>query len=118
MCYKKGGHLAITDANLMLGRIMPDMFPKIFGPQENEALDVAGTRAAFEALAAEVAAFEAGHGRPAKSVDEVAIGFIAVANETMCRPIRALTQMKVGWMGCLSAGTMLVWVGVDWRVAH
>jgi hypothetical protein len=34
VCYKKGGHLAITDANLQLGRILPDTFPKIFGPKE------------------------------------------------------------------------------------
>jgi N-methylhydantoinase A/oxoprolinase/acetone carboxylase beta subunit len=34
VCYKKGGHLAITDANLALGRILPEMFPKIFGPNE------------------------------------------------------------------------------------
>lgn len=34
VCYKKGGYLAITDANLQLGRILPEMFPKIFGPKE------------------------------------------------------------------------------------
>lgn len=34
VCYKKGGHLAITDANLQLGRILPETFPKIFGPNE------------------------------------------------------------------------------------
>jgi N-methylhydantoinase A/oxoprolinase/acetone carboxylase beta subunit len=34
VCYKKGGHLAITDANLALGRILPALFPKIFGPNE------------------------------------------------------------------------------------
>jgi 5-oxoprolinase (ATP-hydrolysing) len=38
VCYKKGGHLAITDANLALGRILPEMFPKIFGPNEVCAL--------------------------------------------------------------------------------
>lgn len=94
VCYKKGGHLAITDANLLLGRILPDFFPKIFGPNEDEALDVEGCRAAFEALVAEVNAGGAGGGAPPKSVDEVAAGFVAVANEAMCRPIRALTQMK------------------------
>jgi 5-oxoprolinase (ATP-hydrolysing) len=39
VCYRKGGHLAITDANLVLGRILPDFFPKIFGPHEDEPLD-------------------------------------------------------------------------------
>lgn len=45
-------------------------------------------------MTAEVNAHAAAHGQPPKTVDEVAMGFIAVANETMCRPIRALTQMK------------------------
>lgn len=39
VCYKKDGHLAVTDANLVLGRIVPDFFPKIFGPKANEPLD-------------------------------------------------------------------------------
>jgi hypothetical protein len=51
-------------------------------------LDAAGTQAAFEALTQEVNASEASTGKPPKSVDEVAMGFIRVANEAMCRPIR------------------------------
>ena len=39
VCYRKGGSLAITDANLLLGRLIPEFFPKIFGPAENEPLD-------------------------------------------------------------------------------
>ena len=40
VCYRKqGGTLAITDANLILGRLLPDFFPKIFGPKEDEPLD-------------------------------------------------------------------------------
>ena len=46
VCYRKGGHLAITDANLVLGRILPDFFPKIFGPHENEPLDGDAARSA------------------------------------------------------------------------
>lgn len=45
VCYRKpGGKLAVTDANAALGRIVPDFFPKIFGPNEDEALDVAGVQ--------------------------------------------------------------------------
>ncbi len=44
VCYRKGGHLAITDANLVLGRILPDFFPKIFGPTEDQSLDDAAAR--------------------------------------------------------------------------
>lgn len=43
VCYRKaGGNLAVTDANAVLGRIVPDFFPKIFGPNEDEPLDVDG----------------------------------------------------------------------------
>lgn len=44
MCYRKGGYLAITDANLLLGRILPDFFPKIFGEHEDQPLDEAAAR--------------------------------------------------------------------------
>lgn len=46
-CYRKGGPLTVTDANLILGRILPDHFPKIFGPNENEPLDVEAPRRLF-----------------------------------------------------------------------
>jgi len=42
VCYKKGGHLAITDANLALGRVLPEFFPKIFGPGEVGWVGVGG----------------------------------------------------------------------------
>jgi N-methylhydantoinase A/oxoprolinase/acetone carboxylase beta subunit len=35
VCYRKNGYLAITDANLFLGRLIPEFFPKIFGKTEN-----------------------------------------------------------------------------------
>ena len=51
VCYKKdGGELAITDANLILGRLLPEYFPKIFGPKENEPLDKELTKKAFEEM--------------------------------------------------------------------
>ncbi|KAK9917414.1 hypothetical protein WJX75_004082 [Coccomyxa subellipsoidea] len=92
VCYRKGGYAAITDANLVLGRILPDFFPNIFGPNEDQPLDADAARHALEELTKQIN--DASPGQPAKSVDEVAMGFVRVANETMCRPIRALTQMK------------------------
>ncbi|CAL8463366.1 g2900 [Coccomyxa elongata] len=92
VCYRKGGYAAITDANLVLGRILPEFFPNIFGPNEDQPLDSDAARRALEELARQIN--EGSPGQPAKSVDEVAMGFVRVANETMCRPIRALTQMK------------------------
>lgn len=89
-CYRKGGPLAVTDANLLLGRLVPDHFPKIFGPNEDEPLDENATKSAFEQLAKEI---NADVGK-ALSLDEIAWGFLKIANETMCRPIRALTEAR------------------------
>eukprot|EP00980_Cylindrotheca_fusiformis_P021998 scaffold8869_cov136-Cylindrotheca_fusiformis.AAC.4 len=87
VCYRKNGVLAVTDANVVLGRVLPSQFPHIFGPKEDEPLDVEGARKAFEALGKLP---EAG----GRSPEELAFGFLQVANEAMCRPIRNLTQMK------------------------
>uniref|UniRef100_A0A670IUD6 5-oxoprolinase, ATP-hydrolysing n=1 Tax=Podarcis muralis TaxID=64176 RepID=A0A670IUD6_PODMU len=91
-CYRKGGPLTVTDANLCLGRLLPSYFPHIFGPTENLPLSPEATLQAFEELAARVNAFRGAS--PPLSVEEVAMGFIRVANEAMCRPIRALTQAR------------------------
>lgn len=53
-CYKKGGPLTVTDANLRLGRILPEFFPKIFGVSQNEPLDIDATNEAFRKLTLEV----------------------------------------------------------------
>eukprot|EP00967_Tisochrysis_lutea_P005567 scaffold6635_cov17-Tisochrysis_lutea.AAC.2 len=71
----------------------------IFGPTEDQPLDVAAAATALTALQQQVnkhgtANASAANPYTAKSVDEVASGFITVANEAMCRPIRALTQMR------------------------
>lgn len=96
VCYRKGGQLAVTDANLLLGRVIPDFFPYIFGPNENEPLDLEGTRAAFESLAPTINSYRREHDSHSKemSVEQIALGFLDVANEAMCRPIRQLTEMK------------------------
>ncbi|KAI9306007.1 Hydantoinase B/oxoprolinase-domain-containing protein [Cunninghamella echinulata] len=89
-CYRKGGPLAVSDANLYLGRLLPDFFPKIFGPHENESLDAEIVKEKFTQLAQEINTTTG----ESKSLDEIVYGFIKVANETMCRPIRALTEAK------------------------
>ncbi|PGH05604.1 hypothetical protein AJ79_06771 [Helicocarpus griseus UAMH5409] len=89
-CYRKGGPLTVTDANLFLGRLLPEYFPKIFGPNENEALDVEVTRKKFTELAEQINK-ETGH---TKTAEEIALGFIQVANESMAKPIRALTEAR------------------------
>ncbi len=95
VCYRKGGHLAVTDANLVLGRLHPKYFPKIFGPNENEALDVEASRAVFEKLTAEINDYSKKRQLPAEmTLEEVALGFLRVANEVMVRPIREISVMR------------------------
>ncbi|KAJ5788095.1 Hydantoinase B/oxoprolinase [Penicillium paradoxum] len=94
-CYRKRGPLTVTDANLFLGRLIPDFFPKIFGPEESQGLDGQASQVLFEELTEKInhELTEGGQSRE-MSLDEVAYGFIKVANETMTRPIRSLTEAK------------------------
>nr|GEV86430.1 5-oxoprolinase [Tanacetum cinerariifolium] len=96
VCYRKGGELAVTDANLVLGYVIPDYFPSIFGPNEDQPLDIDETRKEFEKLAKQINSYRKTNDPSSKemSVEEIAQGFVNVANETMCRPIRQLTEMK------------------------
>ncbi|KAF7550997.1 hypothetical protein G7Z17_g5332 [Cylindrodendrum hubeiense] len=89
-CYRKGGPATVTDANLFLGRVLPEFFPKIFGKKEDEGLDVEASRKVLQVLADQVNQ-ETGKNLTA---DEVAYGFLTVANETMTRPIRSITEAK------------------------
>lgn len=68
--------------------------PQIFGPNENEGLDIEASRTLFEQLTNEI-----NEGKPDKlSLEQVAAGFLRVANETMCRPIRTYV-----WLGPTSS---------------
>lgn len=94
VCYRKGGHLTVTDANLLLGRIEPALFPHIFGENADLPLDVDATRKAFVELTETINDQMREIGEPEMTPEEVADGFVRVANETMCRPIRELTEAK------------------------
>ncbi|KAL2159117.1 hypothetical protein VTH06DRAFT_2876 [Thermothelomyces fergusii] len=89
-CYRKGGPATVTDANLFLGRLLPEFFPKIFGKNEDEGLDPEASRKVLQELADQIRR-ETGR---VMSVDEVAYGFLTVANEAMTRPIRSITEAK------------------------
>lgn len=94
-CYRKGGPLTITDANLFLGRLLPDFFPKIFGKNEDEGLDAQASEALFKELAKQINKEVSGGDKEKEmSLDEIANGFIKIANETMTRPIRSLTEAR------------------------
>ncbi|KAK3903952.1 putative oxysterol binding protein [Staphylotrichum tortipilum] len=89
-CYRKGGPATVTDANLFLGRLLPGFFPKIFGKNEDEGLDPEASRKVLQELADQI------HRETGRKmgVDEVAFGFLTVANEAMTRPIRSITEAK------------------------
>ena len=94
-CYRKGGPLTVTDANLFLGRLLPDFFPRIFGKTEDQSLDKEASEKCFKDLTVEINKEVAGSDKEKEmSEDEVAYGFIKIANETMTRPIRSLTEAK------------------------
>ncbi|MEP9366247.1 hydantoinase B/oxoprolinase family protein [Xanthobacter sp. VNH20] len=82
-CYRRGGPLAVTDANVMLGKLIPDFFPKIFGPNQDQALDADAVREKFAALAAEM-----GDGRTAEAAAD---GFITIAVENMANAIKKIS---------------------------
>jgi 5-oxoprolinase (ATP-hydrolysing) len=86
MCYRRGGPLAVTDANVMVGKLIPDFFPKIFGPSQNLPLDDASVREGFSKLAREI-----GDGR---SPEEVADGFIKIAVENMANAIKKISVQR------------------------
>uniref|UniRef100_A0A0K0E4N8 5-oxoprolinase n=1 Tax=Strongyloides stercoralis TaxID=6248 RepID=A0A0K0E4N8_STRER len=94
ICYRKNGYLTITDANVVLKKIIPERFPKIFGPNGNEPLDYAASYNEFEKLTKKINCYLNEMGQSSLSIENVAEGFINVANETMSRPIRTLTEGK------------------------
>lgn len=89
-CYRKGGPLTVTDANLFLGRLVLSSFPSIFGENANSPLDMAVVEAKFTEI---TAAFNAQTDQSLTPQD-VAHGFLEVANETMSRPIRNATEAR------------------------
>ncbi|MBD8627328.1 hydantoinase B/oxoprolinase family protein [Oxalobacteraceae sp. CFBP 8753] len=88
--YRRGGPLAVTDCNVMLGKVQPDYFPHLFGQRGNEALDVAAVRRGFDVLADEIGA--ATGERPAP--EAVAEGFIAIAVGNMANAIKQISVQR------------------------
>ncbi|HVL70892.1 MAG TPA: hydantoinase B/oxoprolinase family protein, partial [Beijerinckiaceae bacterium] len=85
-CYRRGGPLAVTDANVMVGKLMPEFFPAIFGPDQDQPIDADVVRERFEALAAEI-----GDGRGAA---EVADGLLRIAVANMAEAIKKISVQR------------------------
>ena len=90
-CYRRGGPLAVTDCNVMLGKIQPAHFPKVFGPKADEALDAEVVREKFTALAEEIAQAT---GKPKTSPEAVAEGFLRIAVENMANAIKKISVQR------------------------
>ncbi|HVS22579.1 MAG TPA: hydantoinase B/oxoprolinase family protein [Gammaproteobacteria bacterium] len=89
-CYRNGGPLTVTDANVLLGRIQRDFFPRVFGPDGDAPLDVDETKRAFAALAESVAAATGEPITPAA----LAAGFRRVAIEHMANAIKQISVQR------------------------
>ncbi|MDX3687959.1 MULTISPECIES: hydantoinase B/oxoprolinase family protein [unclassified Streptomyces] len=89
-CYRRGGPLTVTDANVMLGRIRPEHFPAVFGPAGDQPLDARLVEERFEALAEEVSA-AAGDTRTAA---EVAAGFLEIAVLNMANAVKKISVQR------------------------
>jgi 5-oxoprolinase (ATP-hydrolysing) len=85
-CYRRGGPLTVTDANVMVGKLLPEHFPAIFGPNQDQLLDAEIVREKFAALAAAI-----GDGR---TPEAVAAGFLEVAVENMATAIKTISVAR------------------------
>jgi 5-oxoprolinase (ATP-hydrolysing) len=82
--YRRGGPLAVTDANVMVGKVQPRYFPSVFGPAANETLDADAVRARFEEIAAQTQ----------RKPEEVAEGFIQIAVQQMANAIKKISVAR------------------------
>ena len=82
--YRRGGPLAVTDANVMVGKVQPRYFPKVFGPEANEALSAQAVQLKFEALAQQTG----------RSAEVVAEGFINIAVQQMANAIKKISVAR------------------------
>jgi 5-oxoprolinase (ATP-hydrolysing) len=85
-CYRRGGPLAVTDANVMVGKLIANFFPKIFGSGQDQPLDADAVCAAFAKLADEI-----GDGR---APEDVADGFIRIAVANMANAIKKISVQR------------------------
>jgi len=89
-CYRKGGPLTVTDCNVMLGKLQPEFFPRVFGPEQNEWLDDVVVRDKFGELAAEIRRATGDTRDPV----EVADGYLKIAVENMANAIKKISVQR------------------------
>lgn len=89
-CYRRGGPLTVTDANVMLGKLQPSFFPAVFGPAGNLPLDMEVVRKRFGELAERVSNETGKRMTP----EELAQGFIDVAVANMANAIKKISVQR------------------------
>ncbi|NIR29475.1 MAG: 5-oxoprolinase [Gammaproteobacteria bacterium] len=89
-CYRRSGPLTVTDCNLMLGKLQAEFFPRVFGPNRDEPLDVERVREKFSELSREVTQ-AAGEERTPRQVAE---GFLRIAVENMANAIKKISVQR------------------------
>ncbi|WP_240138607.1 hydantoinase B/oxoprolinase family protein [Streptomyces sp. MUM 178J] len=89
-CYRGGGPLTVTDANVMLGRIQPDWFPAVFGPGGDQPLDARTVADRFAELAERVRV-ESGVDR---TPEQVAAGFLEIAVLNMANAVKKISVQR------------------------
>ncbi|MFI7405776.1 hydantoinase B/oxoprolinase family protein [Streptomyces sp. NPDC049541] len=89
-CYRGGGPLTVTDANVMLGRIQPAHFPRVFGPDGDQPLDAALVRDRFTALAREIRTRTGDDRTP----EQVAEGYLQIAVANIANAVKRISVQK------------------------
>ncbi|MET8543535.1 hydantoinase B/oxoprolinase family protein [Kitasatospora sp. NPDC004799] len=84
-CYRGGGPLTVTDANLLLGRIQAEHFPRVFGPDGGQPLDIDLTQRQFTELAEEIGGL---------SVEEAAEGFLRIAVGNIANAVKRISVQQ------------------------
>ncbi len=90
-CYRRGGPLTVTDCNVMLGKLNPDFFPAVFGPDADQPLDAEVVKQKFVIMAAEIAEQS---GDDPRSPEETAEGFLRIAVENMANAIKKISVQR------------------------
>lgn len=89
-CYRRGGKLTVTDANVMLGKIHPQYFPAVFGLSGNQHLDKEIVVDKFSELAQQIKLATGDNRTP----EQVAAGFISIAVENMANAIKKISLQR------------------------
>jgi 5-oxoprolinase (ATP-hydrolysing) len=89
-CYRKGGPLTVTDCNVMLGKLSPEYFPNVFGPNADEPLDTVVVRQKFKELSDQISEATG----DTRSAEEVAAGFLFIAVENMANAIKKISVQR------------------------